>query len=316
MAQKFKYNGKELEEAHGLNWYEMDVRQYDPAMARFTSIDPVTHHSMSTYTAFDNNPVYWADPSGADATAYIADIWNRSSDDGYAYTYSGTGSLTAVTKPNFDDGDEWIPKVDKKTGEITYIKENGDSDKTLASQFGLSLDDAQQIIANAEDKDRLTGDDVAAVTGSKILKLNMFSALANDQRIFNQILFAIDFSRALGINAFTPNVYFDPYKFGSSGWSGVGAIRGGEVFMDIDGVSTRVTGFSIMTQYNWAIDTGDSEAFPTVKDLEGRSTNNIIFTRQNSNWPILRITTETSNVYKVKRRLESQNKAAPTIIKQ
>ena len=38
--------------------------------ARFTSIDPVTHYSMSTYTAFDNNPVYWSDPSGADSEDY------------------------------------------------------------------------------------------------------------------------------------------------------------------------------------------------------------------------------------------------------
>ena len=45
----------------------MDARAYDPAIARWTSIDPVAHHSMSTYNAFDNNPVYWADPSGADA---------------------------------------------------------------------------------------------------------------------------------------------------------------------------------------------------------------------------------------------------------
>ncbi len=49
----------------------MDVRSYDPALARWTSIDPVTHHSMSPYTAFDNNPVYWADPSGADAAATV-----------------------------------------------------------------------------------------------------------------------------------------------------------------------------------------------------------------------------------------------------
>ncbi len=66
-AQRFKYNGIELEESLGLNLYEMDMRGYDPAIARWTSIDPVTHHTMSTYTAFDNNPVYWADPSGADA---------------------------------------------------------------------------------------------------------------------------------------------------------------------------------------------------------------------------------------------------------
>ncbi len=67
VARKFKYNGVEQEEALGLDLYEMEVRSYDPAIARFTGIDPVTHHSMSTYTAFDNNPVYFANPSGADA---------------------------------------------------------------------------------------------------------------------------------------------------------------------------------------------------------------------------------------------------------
>ncbi len=67
VARKFKYNGVEQEEALGLDLYEMEVRSYDPAIARFTGIDPVTHHSMSTYTAFDNNPVYWSDPLGADA---------------------------------------------------------------------------------------------------------------------------------------------------------------------------------------------------------------------------------------------------------
>lgn len=46
---------------------EMEFRQYDPAIARFTSIDPVTHHSMSTFAAYDNNPVFWADPTGADS---------------------------------------------------------------------------------------------------------------------------------------------------------------------------------------------------------------------------------------------------------
>lgn len=44
----------------------MPLRSYDPAIARWTTIDPVTHHSQSTYTGYDNNPVFWADPSGAD----------------------------------------------------------------------------------------------------------------------------------------------------------------------------------------------------------------------------------------------------------
>ncbi len=66
-ATKYRYNGIELEESFGLDLYEMDVRQYDPAIARWTGIDPVVHHSLSTYNAFDNNPVYYADPSGADS---------------------------------------------------------------------------------------------------------------------------------------------------------------------------------------------------------------------------------------------------------
>ncbi|MEQ6122704.1 DUF6443 domain-containing protein [Pseudotenacibaculum sp. MALMAid0570] len=67
VAQKFKYNGIELEESLGLNLYEMELRLYDPAIARWNGIDPVTHYEFSTYSAFDNNPVVWADPSGADS---------------------------------------------------------------------------------------------------------------------------------------------------------------------------------------------------------------------------------------------------------
>jgi RHS repeat-associated protein len=58
-----------LEESLGLDLYEMDVRSYDPTIGRFNGIDPVTHFTQGTSVAFDNNPVYWADPSGADSTA-------------------------------------------------------------------------------------------------------------------------------------------------------------------------------------------------------------------------------------------------------
>lgn len=73
LAQNWKYNGVEYNESLGLNLYEMDLRQYDPAIGRWTSIDPITHWSMSTYTAFDNNPIFWADPSGADSWTYVSD---------------------------------------------------------------------------------------------------------------------------------------------------------------------------------------------------------------------------------------------------
>jgi len=47
--------------------YEMDMRSYDPATARWVAQDPVIHFEYSPYSAFDNNPVYFADPSGADS---------------------------------------------------------------------------------------------------------------------------------------------------------------------------------------------------------------------------------------------------------
>ena len=80
LAQQWKYNGIELNESLELNLYEMSFRQYDPAIGRFTSIDPVTHFSQSPYASFDNNPVFWADPSGANSETQgsQSDLWGRS----------------------------------------------------------------------------------------------------------------------------------------------------------------------------------------------------------------------------------------------
>jgi RHS repeat-associated protein len=65
---KYKYNGKELQDELGLNMYAMDARLYDPAIARWVVQDPVIHESLSPYNAFDNNPVFWADPSGSNSS--------------------------------------------------------------------------------------------------------------------------------------------------------------------------------------------------------------------------------------------------------
>lgn len=73
-TNKYKYNGKELQDELGLGMYAMDARQYDPAIARWIVQDPILHHSQSPYSAFDNNPVYWKDPSGADGEHYD---WNK-----------------------------------------------------------------------------------------------------------------------------------------------------------------------------------------------------------------------------------------------
>ncbi|WCM40982.1 hypothetical protein MG290_08400 [Flavobacterium sp. CBA20B-1] len=85
-AEAYKYNGKEYEDAFGLNIYEMDLRQLDPGIGRWMVMDPVKHHDYSPYSAFDNNPVYWSDPSGADATTLINSLWDKSGNGLTSYT--------------------------------------------------------------------------------------------------------------------------------------------------------------------------------------------------------------------------------------
>lgn len=104
----YKYNGKEYQDELALNLYDMDMRDYDPEIARWTGIDPVTHFSQSPYNAFDGNPIINSDPSGADSIIYgmagqtaNANQWNQGHSSfgnaGYSSNYSdplrkGSGS--------------------------------------------------------------------------------------------------------------------------------------------------------------------------------------------------------------------------------
>lgn len=63
----YNFNGTELQKEFNMNLNAMDFRMYDPSIGRWQAQDPITHHSMSPYNSFDNNPVFWSDPSGADS---------------------------------------------------------------------------------------------------------------------------------------------------------------------------------------------------------------------------------------------------------
>ena len=64
--QRYKYNGKELDRMHGLDWYDYGARQYDPTIGQFTSMDPLCekYYHISPYAYCAGNPVKYVDPDG------------------------------------------------------------------------------------------------------------------------------------------------------------------------------------------------------------------------------------------------------------
>jgi RHS repeat-associated protein len=78
-ADRFTFQGKELQEDFDLNWYDFEWRNYDAVIWRTPSIDPHTenYYSLSPYSFLGNNPLLMIDPDGRDITIYYRDENNK-----------------------------------------------------------------------------------------------------------------------------------------------------------------------------------------------------------------------------------------------
>lgn len=122
--QRYKYNGKELDRMHGLNFYDYGARQYDPLLGMFTQMDPMAeiYYGISPYAYCANNPVMLVDPDG-------------------------NSPLSALIKVTAKQG--------VKAGIKTYVKNNIEyrlknymSDKML-KQFAKDVDDVMGTLDNS-----------------------------------------------------------------------------------------------------------------------------------------------------------------------
>ena len=64
--QDRKYSGKPFDRRHGLDLYDYGARRYDPALARWTSPDPLCeyYYNISPYAFCHDNPVNYIDLDG------------------------------------------------------------------------------------------------------------------------------------------------------------------------------------------------------------------------------------------------------------
>ena len=217
----------------------MEFRTYDPAIGRFNGIDPVTHFSQGTSVAFDNNPVFWADPSGADGISSVTDMQNLAGSSGSGDFYQ-RGNNSNGGKPK----GAWTPKVEDD-GSVSYVASNGSSAETLAKQYTIGNDlseDEQLVIAekitgtkgneNIKSGTVVSGQSVIDQTDSPILKFDLGSELHTSQTFFDHFMFVRDFSSSG--KAFLTSTYFDISNYYKSS-------ERGTAYIVLDGKSIKVS---------------------------------------------------------------------------
>ena len=104
---QYQYNGKEIDNDLGLDWYHYGFRMYDPAIGRFTGVDPLAekYASWSSYSYVFDNPLIFIDPDG------------RSPD--------------------------WYPEYDAQSGQINLVAEAGDNEASLRKWANGVFSDAE-----------------------------------------------------------------------------------------------------------------------------------------------------------------------------
>ncbi len=134
-ATKFRYNGKELQDEAGLDWYDYGARFYDPELGRWHVIDPLAkkYYEWSPYAYVLNNPIRRLDLYGftdwdaiiKGSATFIGGLGSTVGGVAAASTPTGVGQIGGAVLIT-----SGIPAMGLGIGMIAAgIKDNGTADK-------------------------------------------------------------------------------------------------------------------------------------------------------------------------------------------
>ena len=190
--QNYKYNSKELDRMHGLDWYDYGARHYDMALGRFTTMDPLVEkcYWISSYTYCLNNPANLIDPDGRD--------WYRVKDENNEWTYLWSTEIHSQKE------------LDKTIKGAEYLGLTYKSDNTYYSLFGQTED------ANTKEGKAMSKLDAAIINYVDFLKESVIdSEIKQRQTDFDIGAYAR--TSALGL---TEDTYFS-FEYGAQGNTGI-----------------------------------------------------------------------------------------------
>lgn len=184
-TNKYLYNGKELENAFDLGWYDYGARFYDVELGRWHSIDPLAENYSSTtpYAYVLNSPINAIDPNGM-STDWVEDenkniYWDENATSQETTKEGETYLGKAVVVFNGSNGstNEQLGEDQNLYGEgadladITVYGPNGESDVKNYKGFTMSSNSKKfGVVADGRyTVNRLSSDERKGPYGSDLI---------------------------------------------------------------------------------------------------------------------------------------------------